>query len=103
MPLILRGDPAALARPGVAVTSAPLVVMFFVLVGLRALFAIPIEPKANWIFRLREPANRLAVVAGVRRALIVGVRPAGHARRGRCPSASRGARASASRTRSSAR
>ena len=71
VPLILRGDPAALARPGVAVTSAPLVVMFFVLVGLRALFAIPIEPKANWIFRLREPGNRLAVVAGVRRALIV--------------------------------
>jgi len=71
VPLILRGDPAALARPGVAVTSAPLVVMFFVLAGLRALFAIPIEPKANWIFRLREPENRLAVVAGVRRALIV--------------------------------
>jgi hypothetical protein len=71
VPLVLRGDPAALARPSVAVTSAPLVVMFFVLVGLRALFAIPIEPKANWIFRLREPGNRRAVVAGVRRALIV--------------------------------
>jgi hypothetical protein len=71
VPLVLRGDPTALARPGVAVTSAPLVVMFFVLVGLRALFAIPIEPKANWIFRLREPGNRRAVVAGVRRALIV--------------------------------
>ena len=71
VPLVLRGDPAALARPGVAVTSAPLVVMFFVLVGLRALFAIPIEPKANWIFRLREPGNRRAVVAGVRRALFV--------------------------------
>jgi hypothetical protein len=71
LPLILRGDPAALARPGVAVTSAPLVVMFFVLVGLRALFAIPIEPKANWIFRLREPENRRAVVAGVRRALMI--------------------------------
>jgi hypothetical protein len=71
VPLILKGDPAALARPGVAVTSAPLVVMFFVLVGLRALFAIPIEPKANWTFRLREPANRRAVIAGVRRALIV--------------------------------
>jgi hypothetical protein len=71
LPLILRGNPAALARPGVAVTSAPLVVMFFVLVGLRALFAIPIEPKANWIFRLREPASRLAVVAGVRRALVL--------------------------------
>jgi hypothetical protein len=71
VPLILKGDPAALARPGVAVTSAPLVVMFFVLVGLRALFAIPIEPKANWTFRLREPGNRRAVIAGVRRALIV--------------------------------
>lgn len=71
VPLVLRGDPAALARPGVAVTSAPLVVMFFVLVGLRALVAIPIEPKANWTFRLLEPGNRRAVIAGVRRALIV--------------------------------
>jgi hypothetical protein len=70
VPLVLRGDPADLARPGVAVTSAPLVVMFFVLVGLRALFAIPIEPKANWTFRLCEPANRRAVVAGVRRAML---------------------------------
>jgi hypothetical protein len=70
VPLVLRGDPAALARPGVAVTSAPLIVMFFVLVGLRALFAIPIEPKANWTFRLREPQDRRAAVAGVRRALI---------------------------------
>jgi hypothetical protein len=70
VPLVLRGDPAALARPGVAVTSAPLVLMFFVLVGLRALFAIPIEPKANWTFRLCEPANRRAVVAGVRRAML---------------------------------
>jgi hypothetical protein len=71
VPLVVRGDPAALAFPTVAVTSAPLIVMFFVLVGLRALFAIPIEPNANWTFRLCEPENRRAVVAGVRRALMV--------------------------------
>ena len=72
VPLVLRGDPAALATPSVAIASAPLVLSFFLLLGMRALFAIPIEPKANWCFRLREPASRRQVVAGVRRAMIVG-------------------------------
>ena len=81
LPLILRGDPAALARPGVAVTSAPLVVMFFVLVGLRTLFAIPINRKPTGF-----PPSRAGEPAGGRRrgaACADGrVRAAGHARRG---------------------
>jgi hypothetical protein len=72
MPLMLEHDPRALAHPRVALMSAPLVVLFFMLIGMRALFAIPVELGANWLFRLREPADRPAVVAGVRRALLTG-------------------------------
>jgi hypothetical protein len=52
--------------------SAPLVGLFFLLIGMRVLFAIPVEIGANWVFRLREPDDRAAVVAGVRRAMLAG-------------------------------
>ena len=70
LPLLLRRDPEFFAKPSVALTSAPLVLMFFLLCGMRAIFAIPVEPKANWPFRLREPPQRHQVIAGVRSAMI---------------------------------
>ena len=50
--------------------AAPLILMFFTLLGVKVLMGIPVEPKANWIFRLLEPADRVAAVAGVRNALV---------------------------------
>ena len=77
VPLALRGGGTLLATPGVAVLSAPLVLMFFALTGMRALFAIPAEPKARWIVRLGEPSDRKAAMRGVRKAmLLLGVLPA---------------------------
>lgn len=71
LPLVLRRDAAGVfAQPGVAVFSAPLVIMFLVLVGMRGLFAIPVERKANWVVRLVEPADRRAAIDGVRRAML---------------------------------
>ena len=70
-PLMLRRGWRGLDLPSVAVLSAPLVLLFFSLVGLRALFGIPIEPKANWIWRLREPADRAAAIGGAHRVLVV--------------------------------
>ena len=50
---------------------------FWTLIGLRVAMAIPIEPKANWVFRLGEPADRMAALDGMRGAMIVvGVLPA---------------------------
>lgn len=62
---------AGFARPDEALLSAPLVMMFLTLVGFRSLIRIPVEIKSNWVFRLREPANRAAAVSGVASAMIV--------------------------------
>ena len=59
--------------------SAPLVLLFFMLIGMRTLFAMPVELGANWIFRLREPADRRAVVGGVGAGDARGLRRAGRA------------------------
>jgi hypothetical protein len=37
-----------------AICSAPLIVAYFLLNGLLFVFSIPIEPRANWIFRLSD-------------------------------------------------
>jgi hypothetical protein len=68
---MLRTDVAALAAPSVTTLSAPLVVGFFLLLGARTGLAIPVEPRANWVFRIREPFDRIHAIAGVRSALIV--------------------------------
>jgi len=60
--------------PSVALLSMPLVLYFFTLVGMRALFGIPIEIKANWVFRLYALEDCLhEAVAGARLALLLAV------------------------------
>jgi hypothetical protein len=76
VPVVVREGLAGFAKPSVELLSAPLVLSFFALVGMRVAFAIPIEPQANWAFRVREPADRLAAMSGVRAAMLfVGVLP----------------------------
>lgn len=70
LPFVLRRGPAIFTRPRAELLSAPLVLMFLLLVGMRGLFAIPVERKANWAIRLREPADRFSAVNGVRRAML---------------------------------
>jgi hypothetical protein len=72
IPMLIRFGMPALATPGVFVLSIPLMVMFITLAGLRAVFALPIEPRANWVFRLLEPAERTIAIDGVRDAMLVG-------------------------------
>lgn len=65
---------AAVDPPGVALLSVALVCNFILLGGMRVLFAIPTEIKANWAFRLYAPDDRMvAVIAGVRTALLLAV------------------------------
>ena len=68
VPAILRGVPVT--RPGGALASATAVLVFFTLCGMRALFGIPVEPRAAWAFRVREPIDRQAALNGVRRAMV---------------------------------
>ena len=56
-------------RPGISLLSIPLVFQFLVLVGIRLVAAIPVEPKANWAFRAAEPIERPHAVDGVRDAM----------------------------------
>jgi hypothetical protein len=74
IPLVASGKLLAFETPSVVLLSVPLVFYFFVLVGMRALFGIPIEIKANWVFRLHAPEDRIhAAVAGARLALLLAV------------------------------
>ena len=52
VPVVVRDGFAGFNTPGVALLSAPLVIGFFAIVGMRVAVAIPVEPKANWLFRL---------------------------------------------------
>jgi hypothetical protein len=74
VPLVARRGIGAFHTPSVALLSVPLVLYFFILCGLRAVFGIPVEIKANWIFRLHAPDEEMgAAVAGVRAALLLAV------------------------------
>jgi hypothetical protein len=69
------GSPA-LDVPTAALLSIPLIISFFVLSGMRVIFAIPTELKANWVFQLSEADGRKECLSGVRKAMFVfGVLP----------------------------
>ncbi|MGH9392561.1 MAG: hypothetical protein ACRD1E_00185, partial [Terriglobales bacterium] len=44
----------SIAQVDAVVLAAPLVLCFFLAVGLRHVFALPAEPRASWLFRLSE-------------------------------------------------
>jgi hypothetical protein len=73
LPLLFLRGVAGLAEPSLPVLSAPFVLVFLLLVGMRACFAIPVEPKANWAIRIAEPGERRSAMNGVRDAMVVGV------------------------------
>lgn len=72
-PVAARRGFAGLAEPSVPLLAAPLVLQFFLLIGANVMAAIPVEPKANWPFRLLEPADRVAAINGVRAAWLMAI------------------------------
>jgi hypothetical protein len=71
LPLLVRLGFAGLTVFSIPLLSAPLVVMFLGLAGMRAVFAIPVEPKAHWVIRLLEPPRRMAAINGVWDAMML--------------------------------
>ena len=71
MSVAFRNQGTALWRPGIAMMTMPLIAQFLLLVAIRAIVAIPAEPKARWVFRACEPADRLAAVNGARDAMLL--------------------------------
>lgn len=60
----------------VALYSLPLVLSFFLLSGLRVIFTVPAELRANWTFQLAEDDHRARLLAGTRKAVLaMGVAP----------------------------
>ncbi len=73
IPLVMRSGLAGLTAPTVPLLSAPFVLIFLCLVGMRSAFAIPVEPKANWMVRLLEPPDRSAAVNGAAASMLLAV------------------------------
>ncbi len=48
----------------------PLILLFFLIVGLRVSFSIPVEVRANWLFRLTDPFASGAYLSATRKALV---------------------------------
>ncbi len=48
-----------------AAVSAPLALSLFVLAGYRYLFRLPVEVRANWIFRFNGAGSRVSLLAGI--------------------------------------
>ncbi len=53
-----------------AATVAPLALSFCALVGLRYLFRLPVELRANWVFRIHEPGHAAEMLAGVEACML---------------------------------
>lgn len=69
--IALRNNGAGFWQPGISMMSMPLVAQFLLLIAIRAIVAIPSEPKARWMFRICEPADRHAAVSGARDAMLL--------------------------------
>lgn len=74
IPVLVGRGPSAFGAPHLAWLSAPLIIYFFTLCGMRVTASIPAEIRANWVFRLHAPDDRMpAIVGGFRVALIAAV------------------------------
>ena len=65
------GSELNVAAPTVLLLSIPLLLSFFALVGLRVLFTVPTELRANWVFQLSETPDTGSYIRGVRKAMVL--------------------------------
>jgi hypothetical protein len=72
---IARGDLGALKSPRTAVLWIPMLLGFWMTVGVRASFFVPSELPASWTFRANGPAAARAYWAGTRAAMIAFIIP----------------------------
>jgi hypothetical protein len=69
--IAFRNAGAGFWEPGIGMMSMPLAAQFLLLLAIRAIVAIPSEPKARWVFRACEPADRHGAVSGARDAMLL--------------------------------
>jgi hypothetical protein len=74
--LVARGGNSWMYRPIPELLPAPVILAFFILCGMRHVFAVPAELRANWLFQVSDRGEGGQCLAGVRKAMIVlGVAP----------------------------
>jgi len=64
-------DYGALEGRAQTALGIPLILLFFLIVGLRVSFSIPIEVRANWLFRLTDPFSGGAYLDATRKTLLL--------------------------------
>ena len=69
--LVARGGNSWMYRPIPELLPAPLILAFFILCGMRHVFAVPAELRANWIFQVSDRGEARRCLAGVKKAMIV--------------------------------
>jgi hypothetical protein len=69
--LVARGGNSWMYRPIPELLPAPLILAFFILCGMRHVFAVPAELRANWVFRVSDRGEARRCLAGVKKAMIV--------------------------------
>lgn len=66
---LLNDDASANSNQFIA-ASGPLTIALFLLLGLRYLFSLPVELRANWMFRIAEREGRMAWMRAVERFVL---------------------------------
>lgn len=62
---------AALSQPNTFLLAMPLILSLFLLSGMRIVFSLPAELRANWVFQMAEDENRADCQAAVRKVMMV--------------------------------
>ncbi len=62
-----------ITQPHEALLAIPLIISFFTLSGMRMVFTVPVDLRANWVFQMAEDENRVECLSGARKAMAVPV------------------------------
>jgi hypothetical protein len=75
--LVERKGWSAALYPDATFAAVPIVISFFALLGMRMVFSLPVNLKANWVFRMLEAERPEADLMAVRKVMLaIGVAPA---------------------------
>jgi hypothetical protein len=69
--LVARGGNSWMYRPIPELLPPPLILAFFILCGMRHVFAMPAELRANWVFQVSDRGEARRCLAGVKKAMLV--------------------------------
>jgi hypothetical protein len=64
------GDPKSLFEINKTMLSVPLILSFFLVLGIRGIVNVPISLEANWIFQITEWENIRHYISGLRKGII---------------------------------